>query len=72
MTPVSGGRLANHTPHARKGRVDLSGPVQPRHYGTSFPPTSPLRQRNDETLLQMKESAEYQTIKERWFGDAAD
>jgi polar amino acid transport system substrate-binding protein len=40
---------------------------KPQHYGIAFLPGTPLRRTVDEALLRLKESGEYQSLKQKWF-----
>ena len=55
--------------HEGKGKVQVAGSVfRSEAYGILFRPDSPLRKPVNEALLKLRESGEYQAIRERWFG----
>lgn len=62
--------LAYLASHTRKGQIRTVGRIfKPQHYGIAFLPGAPLRRTVDEALLRLKESGEYQSLKQKWFNE---
>lgn len=59
-----------NTPGLGKGRVKTVGDMFYRHhFGFAFPENSPLKERVDRALLEMRETGEYKAIYAKWFGE---
>lgn len=58
------------TPNLGKGRLKTTGELfYPHHFGFAFPENSPLAERVNQTLLELKESGEYHSLYTKWFGE---
>jgi len=56
--------------HGKKGLMKTVGRIfKPQHYGVVFLPGAPLRRTVDEALLALKESGQYQSLKQKWFAE---
>ena len=61
--------LSYYAEHEGRGLVRLVGPVFKREpYGIAFPEGSPLRERVNRVVLELKESGLYDRIYAKWFG----
>jgi polar amino acid transport system substrate-binding protein len=62
--------LRYYESHGGKGRVrTVGGTFRPEGYGIALPQGSPLRQRIDVALLQLREDGTYARLVRTWFGD---
>ena len=62
--------LAYLASHGRQGVLKTVGRVfKPQHYGVVFLPGAALRRTVDEALLHLKETGEYQNMKQKWFAE---
>lgn len=58
--------------HEGAGVAELAGPVFRReHYGIAFPLGSDLRKQADDALLSIRESGNFDLIKQKWLGNDA-
>ena len=63
--------LAYYAQNAGRGKARLVGPVfQHEPYGIAFPEGSPLRERVNRALLEIREEGLYDRIYAKWFGAA--
>jgi polar amino acid transport system substrate-binding protein len=62
--------LAYLASHDKRGLVKTVGRIfKPQHYGVVFLPGAALRRTVDEALLHLKETGEYQSMKQKWFAE---
>ncbi len=63
--------LQYYVSHEGAGVADLAGPIF-RHedYGIAFPLGSELRKQADDALLSMRESGDFELIKQKWLGSS--
>lgn len=61
--------LQYHASHDGKGKVQVSGPVfHAEAYGILFRPNEPLRKAVNGALLHLRETGEYEALRQHWFG----
>ncbi len=61
--------LRHYSTHTGQGSTKMVGGMFSREdYGIALPPQSPLRQRIDTALLQLREDGTYDRLVSAWFG----